>query len=189
MSSHRSLTAAADERKARLAKLKSLKRKAPSQEPEESSETHARTPSPPPSPSTEIALTHLSGRNYDPLSKGPKLGFEAPPTLFSSKPTLEEQAEAVAEEVRRKAKEEEEDEKGVDLFTLQPKKPNWDLKRDLERKMEMLGARTDNAVARLVRMRIESAQKTGGGEMGMDGAVLVEGVKLRQRENEDAEMI
>lgn len=204
MSSHSSLTAAADERKARLAKLKSLKRKAPSQEPEEEhAPAHQRTPSPPPSPSTEIAITHLSGRNYDPLSKGPKLGFEAPPTALLQKPTLEQQAEAVAEEVRRKAKEEEEDEKGVDLFKLQPKKPNWDLKRDLDRKMEVLGVRTDNAIARLVRTRIEGAQKggkvkgEGGEDVGMEGVALVEGVKLREkeeeederRENEDVEMI
>lgn len=190
MSSHSSLTAAADERKARLAKLKSLKRKAPSAEPEEdhTSPTHARTPSPPPSPSTETALTHLSGRNYDPLSKGPKLGFEAPPTLLSTKSTLEQQAAAIAEDVRRKAKEEEEDEKGMDLFKLQPKKPNWDLKRDLGRKMEVLGMRTDNAIARLVKKRIEASKKgKNGEEMGMEGTTLVEGVKLREREEEEDE--
>ncbi|KAM3074654.1 hypothetical protein ACMFMG_008081 [Clarireedia jacksonii] len=183
---HVTLGAAADERKARLAKLKSLKRKQPADEvvaPESE-----RSPSPPASP--DVAKLHLSGRNYDPETKGPKLGFEAPPTL--EKPTLEQQAAEVEEEIRRKAAEEEQDEKG-------PKKPNWDLKRDLEKKLEILNVRTENAIAKLVRERIEGAQKSarlkagngatsaseGGEEMGMEGVALVEGVKLREREEEE----
>jgi len=197
MSTHATLGAAADERKARLAKLKSLKRKQPGDEivaPESTRES-----SPPTTP--DVAKLHLSGRNYDPEAKGPKLGFEAPPTLALQKPTLEQQAHKVAEDIRKKAAEDEEDDKGVDLFKLQPKKPNWDLKRDLNKKLEILNVRTDNAIARLVRERIEGAQKTaksktgsgavtaseGGEEMGMEGAALVEGVKLREREEEEEE--
>jgi len=194
---HAALGAAADERKARLAKLKSLKRKQPGDEivPPEST----RSPSPPASP--DVAKLHLSGRNYDTETKGPKLGFEAPPTLALEKATLEQQAKEVEEEIRKKAEEEEQDEKGVDLFKLQPKKPNWDLKRDLDKKLEVLNIRTENAIARMVRERIEGAQKTartkagngaitaseGGEEMGMEGVALVEGVKLREREEEEEE--
>jgi len=197
MSTHATLGAAADERKARLAKLKSLKRKQPDDETFAPEST--RSPSPPASP--DVAKIHLSGRNYDPESKGPKLGFEAPPTLALHKPTLEQQAEIVAEEIRKKAAEEEENDKGVDLFKLQPKKPNWDLKRDLDKKLEVLNVRTDNAIARLVRQRIEGAQKAarskagkgaitaseGGEEMGIEGVALVEGVKLREKEEEEEE--
>lgn len=194
---HATLGAAADERKARLAKLKSLKRKQPGDEtvaPESN-----RSPSPPASP--DVAKLHLSGRNYDPEAKGPKLGFEAPPTLALEKPTLEQQAREVEEEIRKKAEEEEQDDKGVDLFKLQPKKPNWDLRRDLDKKLEVLNVRTDNAIARLVKERIQGAQKTaklkagggaataseGGEETGMGGAELLEGVKLREREEEEEE--
>lgn len=194
-STHATLGAAADERKARLAKLKSLKRKQPSDEIVAPEST--RSPSPPASP--DVAKLHLSGRNYDAEAKGPKLGFEAPPTLALEKPTLEQQAAEVEEEIRKKAEEEEQDDKGVDLFKLQPKKPNWDLKRDLEKKLEVLNVRTENAIARLVRERIENAQKaarvkTGQGainasemgeEMGMEGVALVEGVKLREKEEEE----
>jgi coiled-coil domain-containing protein 12 len=194
---HATLGAAADERKARLAKLKSLKRKQPGDEIVAPEST--RSPSPPASPN--VATLHLSGRNYDPEVKGPKLGFEAPPTLALEKPTLEQQAKEVEEEIRKKAKEEEQDEKGLDLFKLQPKKPNWDLKRDLDKKLEVLNVRTENAIARLVRERIEGAQKAarikagngavsasdGGEEMGMEGVALVEGVKLREREEEEEE--
>ena len=192
---HTTLGAAADERKARLAKLKSLKRKQPDDEtfPPESN----RSPSPPGSP--DVTKLHLSGRNYDPEAKGPKLGFEAPPTLGLEK-TLEQQAKEVEDEIKRKAEEDEQDDKGVDLFKLQPKKPNWDLKRDLEKKLTVLNVRTDNAIARMVRERIEAEKaakiKTGKGsiatgdgdeEMGaLDGISLVEAVKVREREDEDA---
>ena len=193
---HATLGAAADERKARLAKLKTLKRKQPGDEivPPESTRS--------PSPSAEVDVTklHLSGRNYDPEAKGPKLGFEAPPTLAVEK-TLEQQAREVEEEIRKKAEEEEQDDRGVDLFKLQPKKPNWDLKRDLEKKLEILNVRTENAIAKIVRERIEGAQKAaksksgngvitaseGGEETGMEGVALVEGVKLREREEEEDE--
>jgi coiled-coil domain-containing protein 12 len=190
-----SLRAAADERKARLAKLKSLKRKQPDDEIVPSESTHS--PSPPGSP--DVAKLHLSGRNYDPETKGPKLGFEAPPTLAHEKHTLEQQAAEVETEIRRKAAEEETEDKGVDLFKLQPKKPNWDLKRDLEKKLEVLNVRTENAIASLVRERIENAQKAarvksvgstsstaseGGEEMGMEGIALVEGLRVREREEE-----
>jgi len=192
---HATLGAAADERKARLAKLKSLKRKQPGDETAEAEST--RSPTPPASP--DVSKLHLSGRNYDPENKGPRLGFEAPPTLALEKPTLEQQAKEVEDEIRRKAEEEEQDDKGVDLFKLQPKKPNWDLKRDLDKKLEILNVRTDNAIARMVRERIQGAQKSAkskagngiaigngeGEEVGMGGAALLVSVKQREREVEE----
>ncbi|KAI8633775.1 cwf18 pre-mRNA splicing factor-domain-containing protein [Xylariaceae sp. FL1651] len=196
--SNATLSAAADDRKARLAKLKNLKRKQPADEivaPESE-----RSASPPAVP--DVATLHLSGRNYDVETRGPKLGFEAPPTLGMEGPTLEEQAALVEEEVRQKAAEDAKDDQGIDLFKLQPKKPNWDLKRDLEKKLEVLNVRTDNAIARLVRERIANAQaaakKTaqpisadgsdGSTEAaGMDGVALVEGLRVREREEEEEE--
>ncbi|RSL62542.1 hypothetical protein CEP53_004724 [Fusarium sp. AF-6] len=194
-SSHLNLSAAADDRKARLAKLKNLKRKQPGDEivaPESE-----RAASPPPEP--DVSRLHLSGRNYDPETRGPKLGFEQDPTLNLEKPTLEEQAAEVEAEVKQKAAEEAQDDKGIDLFKLQPKKPNWDLKRELDKKMEVLNVRTDNAIARLVRDRITGAQKAasktksadvaeGDGEAaGMDGVALVEGLRVREREEAEEE--
>ncbi len=191
MSTPATLSAAADERKARLAKLKNLKRKQPGDEvvaPE-----FAHTPPPPAEP--DVAKLHLSGRNYDAETKGPKLGFEAPPTLSLAKPTLEQQAAVVEEEVTKKAAEDAQDDQAVDLFKLRPKKPNWDLKRDLDKKLEVLNVRVDNAIARMVRERIAAAGaktttpvagETVGGEMGgLEGVALVEGVKLREREDEE----
>lgn len=194
-SSHATLSAAADDRKARLAKLKNLKRKQPGDEIVAPEST--RSPSPPAEP--DVAKLHLSGRNYDAEAKGPKLGFEAPPTLTMEGPTLEEQAAEVEAEIRQKAAAEAlEADKGVDLFKLQPKKPNWDLKRDLDKKLEVLNVQTDNAIAKLVRERIANAKKTalrsgkdvegGDGEaVGLDGVSLVEGLRLREREEAEEE--
>ncbi|KAH6690526.1 cwf18 pre-mRNA splicing factor-domain-containing protein [Plectosphaerella plurivora] len=192
-SSHASLSAASDDRKARLAKLKNLKRKQPTDEIAAPESEHAATPPAEP----DVSKLHLSGRNYDPETRGPKLGFEAPPIQELDKPTLEEQAAEVEAEVKQKAAEDAADDKGIDLFKLQPKKPNWDLKRDLNAKLEILNVRTDNAIARLVRERITNAQKTeakiksipeGDGEAtGLDGVALVEGLRVREREEEEDE--
>lgn len=43
--------------------------------------------------------------------------------------------------------------------TIVPKKPNWDLKRDLAPKLERLQKRTQHAIAEIVRERIASQTK------------------------------
>ncbi|KAK3956106.1 cwf18 pre-mRNA splicing factor-domain-containing protein [Pseudoneurospora amorphoporcata] len=217
MSSHATLAAASDDRKARLAKLKSLKRKEPEpahfddEEPHDSpaaqnnndnqKETTESNDGDAP-PTTDVARLHLSGRNFDFETRGPKLGFEAPPTLSLEKPTLEEQAADIEEEAQRQAAldaQAAEENKGIDLFKLQPKKPNWDLKRELNQKMEVLNVRTDNAIARMVRERLAAKKqaavqdKTVKGreeedKAGMlEGTALVEGMKLREREEAEEE--
>jgi len=206
MASTQALSAAAQGRKARLAQLKSLKRKQPDTYQEASEDN---IPAPEASvgeneaAGEHILPTYLSGRNYDADTKGPKLGFETAPS--DGKDTLEKQAAALAEVTKRQAEEEEKADKPLDLFRLQPKKPNWDLKRDLDRKLEMLNVRTDNAIARMVRERIANQQNAararaaagttghasqavaeGEGEaVGMEGASLVEATNVREREDEE----
>lgn len=209
---HTTLSAASDDRKSRLAKLKSLKRKQPEDEIVPPESDRLASPAPPPAADAldqaetkkddeevpDVTRIHLSGRNYDAETKGPKLGFEAPPTLGPDEHTLEEQAAELEEEVRRKAAEDDADEKGVDLFKLQPKKPNWDLKRELNKKLEILNVRTDNAIARLVRERLQTksveAKQAGSsatdGEAvaaSLEGGELEEIVRLREKEEEQEE--
>ncbi|KAK4692135.1 coiled-coil domain-containing protein 12, partial [Lecanoromycetidae sp. Uapishka_2] len=204
-SNHASLDAAATERKARLAKLKSLKRKQPPTDSEDADPDNGNAPSSlapsipaesSPIPNSEPTDRYLSGRNYDPETRGPKLGFENAPSADAE--TLEDRAAAIALESKEKEEKEAKEEKPIDLFSLQPKKPNWDLKRDVARKMEVLNARTENAIARLVRERIEGQKKreaetsngVEGGEgenMGMGGIDLVQGVHVREREEEEDE--
>lgn len=201
MASHASLDAAATERKARLAKLKSLKRKQPLTDPEDLDASDTAPSIPPeasPKSTPDPTTQYLSGRNYDPETRGPKLGFESAPD--AEQETLEDRAAAIALETKEQEEKERKEDKPIDLFTLQPKKPNWDLKRDVARKMEVLNARTENAIARLVRERVEGQKRkeletrNGGvgkgqeGEsVGMGGSELVEGVHLREKEEAEEE--
>lgn len=188
------LSAATQDRKARLAQLKSLKRKAPpADERDEATPREVAMQENAGTESPSIAASILSGRNYDPETRGPKLGFENAPD--QGQITLEEQARELAEQTRLQAEKEAQEDKPLDLFKLQPKKPNWDLKRDLEKKLEILNVRTDNAIAKLVRERItraqEEAKKKGavqdGDAVGMEGTTLVEAMHQREREEEEDE--
>ncbi|MCJ1415797.1 hypothetical protein MMC32_002130 [Xylographa parallela] len=192
-SAHTSLDAAAIERKARLAKLKSLKRKQPEPDAEaEPGSGHGEELAP------SVTTNYLSGRNYDTSTRGPKLGFETAPG--EDQETLEIRAKEISDATKKQAEEEEKAEKPIDLFKLQPKKPNWDLKRDVQRKLERLNVQTDNAIARLVKGRIEAQRKmqieaangsgdrNGEGEpVGLQGEELVEGVHVREREEAEDE--
>lgn len=209
---HTTLSAASDDRKSRLAKLKSLKRKQPEDEIAPPESDRLASPAPPHAVDAtaqsenqedddevpDVTRIHLSGRNYDAETKGPKLGFEAPPTLGPDEQTLEQQAAELEAEIKRKAAEDDKDDKGIDLFKLQPKKPNWDLKRELNKKLEVLNVRTDNAIARLVRERLQtkSAEATKAGSSTIDGEAvgasleggeLEEIVRLREKEEEEEE--
>lgn len=191
---HTTLDAAATDRKARLAKLASLKRKQP-----DSDNTVAtlQSPTSEDAPTGSKTDVYLSGRNYDVQTKGPKLGFENIP--HQDQDTVEAHAEKLSLSAAEQAsKDEAEAEKGIDLFKLQPKKPNWDLKRDLAERTKVLDVRTQNAIARLVRERIENAKKEAlkkgkaapdgqGEEVGMEGTTLVEGVHMREKEEEEEE--
>lgn len=149
----------------------------------------------------DVSTLYLSGRNFDTTARGPKLGFESAPDEGAV--TLEKQAAEIATQAKAQAEAEAKADKPLDLFSLQPKKPNWDLKRDLAAKMKILDVRTENAIAKLVRDRIESqkakalearkkrGQPAGstdaegdGEEVGMEGAALVEAMHVREREEE-----
>lgn len=197
MASTQALSAAAQDRKSRLAQLKSLKRKQPDSSQDltgDSSDGSALPGNEESEAQSPVTPSYLSGRNYDAETKGAKLGFENAPS--EGKQTLEKRAEELAEETRRQAEQEEKADKPLDLFQLQPKKPNWDLKRDLDRKLDVLNVRTDNAIARMVRERIANQQKAAkaksangqdveGEAVGMEGASLVEATNVREREDEE----
>lgn len=194
MSSHEKLSAASNDRKARLAQLKSLKRK---QAPEESSPddptqatSTALTTTTPDAPS--VTSTYLSGRNFDPSTRNVKLGFENTP-IANPEATLEYKAAQLALATKA-AQAQDTPDAPLDLFKLQPKKPNWDLKRDLDEKMRTGGLlrATESAIARLVRERV-AAQKQEkltapgsgeGEEVGLEGGELVEAMHLREVEEE-----
>jgi len=59
----------------------------------------------------------------------------------------------------------------LDLFNIQPRKPNWDLKRDVDKKLEKLQPITQAAIATLLRKRITESK---GDDVGESLALAVE---------------
>ncbi|KAJ1974700.1 hypothetical protein H4R35_003492 [Dimargaris xerosporica] len=54
-------------------------------------------------------------------------------------------------------------EQPVSVNSLAPQKPNWDLKRDLQKKTERLEAKTQQAIAELIRRRVQQEATTKPG--------------------------
>lgn len=46
----------------------------------------------------------------------------------------------------------------IDIANLAPRKPDWDLKRDVSKKLEKLERRTQKAIAELIRERLKKGQ-------------------------------
>jgi len=46
----------------------------------------------------------------------------------------------------------------IDITNLAPRKPDWDLKRDVSKKLERLERRTQKAIAELIRERLKMNQ-------------------------------
>ena len=46
-----------------------------------------------------------------------------------------------------------------DIHTIAPRKPDWDLKRDVAKKLEKLERRTQKAIAELIRDRLKMGQE------------------------------
>uniref|UniRef100_A0A8C6K831 Coiled-coil domain containing 12 n=2 Tax=Nothobranchius furzeri TaxID=105023 RepID=A0A8C6K831_NOTFU len=57
----------------------------------------------------------------------------------------------------------------VDLANLAPRKPDWDLKRDVAKKLEKLERRTQRAIAELIRDRLQGCEEELAGAVGEVG--------------------
>ncbi|XP_072316221.1 coiled-coil domain-containing protein 12 [Eucyclogobius newberryi] len=57
----------------------------------------------------------------------------------------------------------------VDLANLAPRKPDWDLKRDVAKKLEKLERRTQRAIAELIRERLQGSEEELAGAVGAVG--------------------
>ncbi|KAM4687344.1 coiled-coil domain-containing protein 12 [Discoglossus pictus] len=64
----------------------------------------------------------------------------------------------------------------VDLASLAPRKPDWDLKRDVAKKLEKLDKRTQRAIAELIRERLRGQEEN-----------LAEAVESAKQEDEDSD--
>jgi coiled-coil domain-containing protein 12 len=91
-------------------------------------------------------------KQYEPESKELKKLKTIQPALG---PTASDTVEKRAQEISEKVVEEEaQKSKELDLTNLKPKKPNWDLKRDLEKKLEKLEKSTLLQISNLIRERL-----------------------------------
>ncbi|KAF9086661.1 hypothetical protein BGX29_000894 [Mortierella sp. GBA35] len=91
----------------------------------------------------------MSFRNYTPLNETLKADDSQITTVADIGETVEKKMDGVVEKVIQE--EDEKRAKDVDIFTLAPKKPNWDLKRDIEPKLLKLEKKTRAAVIELIR--------------------------------------
>ncbi|GAA5903792.1 CCDC12/cwf18 family protein [Sporobolomyces salmoneus] len=148
-----SLQAAADARKEKLAALK--KRKT----------LHDSGDSAPAQSSADKPEV-FKFRNFD-----PETGLARKHARTEEEETVEKQTDGLADQVI--AQDEQARAQELDLTNIQPKKANWDLKRDLERKLAKLKPKTELAISQLIRKRLQ-AQKSSGGETA--GAEIVAGM-------------
>ncbi|CAG8791038.1 27158_t:CDS:2 [Dentiscutata erythropus] len=119
--------------------------------------------------SNTVKKPALKFRNYTPVNEeiktAAKVHIATPNDLGE---TLEKHVDRITKEVEEteKAKREEE----VDLFNLAPKKPNWDLKRDVEKKLTKLERKTQASIAHLIKTRLQS-ESTENTSVGLIDAV------------------
>lgn len=134
-----SLADQVENRKGRLQSLKSQKRKRDDLI-EQSSKSLAKDDS-----------TQIQFRNYDPDSKAPLLGFLHDPAAGLL--TVEHRAKDL-ERTLLKSSDSDSSIKHLQVEELQPKQSDWDLKRDLQMKLERVRAKQRVVVAKILRERI-----------------------------------
>ncbi|KAH6918391.1 cwf18 pre-mRNA splicing factor-domain-containing protein [Coprinopsis sp. MPI-PUGE-AT-0042] len=94
----------------------------------------------------------IKTRNFDPVSRTMKKRSDD----VDMEDTVEKNVEGLAERVI--AEDEERRKQELDIFNIAPKRPNWDLKRDMDKKLAKLERRTQEAIHTLIRQRL-AAQK------------------------------
>jgi coiled-coil domain-containing protein 12 len=72
----------------------------------------------------------------------------------------------------------------VDLLSLAPRKPDWDLKRDVEKKLKRLDKRTARAIAEMTRERLLEEQKASQTSLA---EVVATTSKLNEDDGDDDE--
>ncbi|KAF9792369.1 mRNA splicing factor [Thelephora terrestris] len=92
----------------------------------------------------------IKNRNFDPETRtlkkrGNDEDVEMEDTLERNVEGLAEQI--VAEDAQKRAQE-------LDLFNIAPKRANWDLKREMEKKLAKLDRKTQEAIHTLIRQRL-----------------------------------
>ncbi|KAG8977468.1 hypothetical protein FRB90_008789 [Tulasnella sp. 427] len=93
-------------------------------------------------------------RNFDPETRTLRKHTAAD----QQEDTVENQVKGLAEKII--AEDEERRNQDLDLFNIAPKRPNWDLKRNLEKKLSRLERKTAESIHLLIRKRMAAQQGT-----------------------------
>ncbi|KAI9477931.1 MAG: mRNA splicing factor [Benjaminiella poitrasii] len=105
--------------------------------------------------STSDAEKGIKFRSYIPNDEKLKEHVEIS-TSDDIQETIESETKDMTKETLAQAIEKQKEE--VDLFNLAPKKPNWDLKRDVEKKLEKLERQTQKSIYEIIRKRLQNDQ-------------------------------
>lgn len=73
----------------------------------------------------------------------------------------------------------------IDIANLAPRKPDWDLKRDVSKKLEKLEHRTQRAIAELIRERLHRNQENALEGVNVAAIVAASGTESKLVEADD----
>ena len=76
-------------------------------------------------------------------------------------------------------------EKEIDLTTLAPQKIDWDLKRDVEKRLRLLEKRTQRAIVDIIKERLKSQKNADLAELVSVGAARNDKSKNNKSEDDD----
>ncbi|KAJ7286083.1 mRNA splicing factor [Mycena rebaudengoi] len=102
----------------------------------------------------EGAESIIKSRNFDPESRTLKKRAINDDAVMED--TVERNVAGLAENII--AEDEERRAQELDVFNIAPKRPNWDLKREMDKKLAKLQRRTQESIHTLIRQRL-AAQK------------------------------
>ncbi|KZV65915.1 mRNA splicing factor [Peniophora sp. CONT] len=120
----------------------------------------------------------LSTRNFDPETRT----LRKRPTGQEEEDTVEKAVAGLAERIL--SEDESRRAQDLDLFNIAPKRPNWDLKRDMQKKLAKLDRQTQQAIHTLIRQRL-AAQK--GQSDDLVGAMRAEAAQPDEEPGSDEE--
>ncbi|WVQ85877.1 hypothetical protein IAT38_008045 [Cryptococcus sp. DSM 104549] len=92
-------------------------------------------------------------RNYDPETRT----LRKREAEDEGEDTVEKAVEGLAEQIIKEDEEKRNEE--LDLFNIQPKRANWDLKRDMTNRVAKLERKTNEAIATIFRQRLQAMRK------------------------------
>ncbi|GJQ68967.1 hypothetical protein Trydic_g6152 [Trypoxylus dichotomus] len=97
-----------------------------------------------------IELPKPKFRSYKPQDEKLQDHLQLEPKLINVNEEIQEQLQSAQSKVVLEE---------LDISNLAPRKPDWDLKRDVAKKLEKLERRTQKAIAELIRERLKQRQE------------------------------